>query len=497
MDFTDAIIVYFFIGVFVLVTIALPIANLAGINTQGKVAKIYFAIVGSLFLLGIIVGDNPILTITMISIFVLGLPLSLINKTRGNNISKSFIITNKGSAPDTISTVTVNETTSNNGVVTTTTNTTVVDGKVDPATFTPADIDYSIMDENAFINNIIDEELKKNNIPQDITISGIEKRRRTSYIILSVAVFIATSLVFFHMSLLFIIGLVVAGLILFKILTNLNLKKYLIKQIKARPDENFSNVITSSIQDKVEKKNYMIFIFIAILLPMAIFFKPHIFYEKADGGYYVRFYTMGLSNMTSATIPEEHNGQKVIGLRGNTFSNMFFLNKVTLPNTIIEIRGSAFENCMNLKAINLPENLQDLGGSAFKGSGIESIVLPDTLAELRGETFKDCRYLRSVKLPNNIPEIRGNTFENCVSLQSITIPDSVTRIGGHAFYNNKSLTTVTINKTSKLNEIGSSAFRLCDSLTTITIPANTYVNERAFKESPTVVNHFDDKTIYN
>ena len=496
MSTTEVIFSDFILAIFVLLTIVIPAANLMGKSTQGKGGKIYLIIVACLYVGGLVISHDALLTLVAMSIFILGVPLSLINKSKGYDLAKSFLVTSKGSAPGTISSVTVKETISDNGVVTTTTNTTVVDGKVDSATFTPANIDYSIMDENAFINGVIDEELKKNNIPQDITISGIEKRRRTSYIILSIAIFIATSLVFFHMSLLFIIGLVVAGFILFKILTNLNLKKYLIKQIKARPDENFSNIITSSIQDRVEKKNYMIFIFIAILLPMAIFFKPHIFYEKTGEGYYVRFYTMGLSNMTEATIPEEHNGLKVIGLRGNAFSNMFFLNKVTLPNTITEIRGSAFENCMNLKEVKLPDNLKELGGSAFKGSGIVSINLPDSLKELHGETFKDCKNLKSVKLPNEILEIRGNTFENCISLESITIPDSVTRIGGHAFYNNRSLTTVNLTENSRLKEIGSSAFRLCDNLMMITIPTGTYINERAFKESPTIVNYFDNKTIY-
>ena len=40
---------------------------------------------------------------------------------------------------------------------------------------------------------------------------------------------------------------------------------------------------------------------------------------------------------------------------------------------------------------------------------------------------------------------------------------------------------------SKLEEIGSSAFRNCDSLANITIPNKTVVNQRAFKNSPTII----------
>ena len=43
---------------------------------------------------------------------------------------------------------------------------------------------------------------------------------------------------------------------------------------------------------------------------------------------------------------------------------------------------------------------------------------------------------------------------------------------------------------STINEIGSSAFRGCLSLYRIRIPYNAYVNERAFKESPTSIERY-------
>ena len=88
-------------------------------------------------------------------------------------------------------------------------------------------------------------------------------------------------------------------------------------------------------------------------------------------------------------------------------------------------------------------------------------------------------------------EIRGDSFEYCTSLKSITIPDSVERIGGHAFYGDIELVEVIFSANSRLNEIGSSAFRQCNNLYSITIPSGVYVNERAFKESPTSVKYFE------
>ena len=266
---------------------------------------------------------------------------------------------------------------------------------------------------------------------------------------------------------------------------------YLKKEVKSRPGEKISNIImntkVSLIEDTSKKKN-IVFILIAVIIPLVIFYEPRILYEETTGGYAVRFYTFGLTNYKTATIPETYKNKKIVELRGNTFSNMPFLESVSLPNTIKEIRGQAFKNDRKLTTVNIPSSLEYLGGGAFYNcTSITEIILPDTLTELGGEAFYNASSLRNIKLSENLIEIKGNTFEECTSLTSIVISDKVTRIGGHAFYHNTSLSSVTISKNSKLTEIGSSAFRQCPSLQNIIYPCRTYVNERAFKESPTSI----------
>jgi hypothetical protein len=115
-----------------------------------------------------------------------------------------------------------------------------------------------------------------------------------------------------------------------------------------------------------------------------------------------------------------------------------------------------------------------------------------------GEAFYGASSLTSVRLSENLSEIRGDSFEYCTSLTKIKIPDSITRIGGHAFYGDTSLKNVIISEKSELEEIGSSAFRQCTNLASIQIPKYTLVNERAFKESPTVVIRYTyDKYVMN
>lgn len=186
------------------------------------------------------------------------------------------------------------------------------------------------------------------------------------------------------------------------------------KEIKSRPQEKISNIVlnvkAALVQD-YSKKLKWILMAVAVAGSLLLFSKPRILYEQSEEGYYVRFYTYGLTNMTTATIPAAYQGEKVVGLRGNTFSNMPFLREVTLPDTLTEIRGQAFKNCGSLESVRLPEHLTYLGG----------------------EAFYHCTGLEEVNLPDGLTEIKGSTFEECSSLQRIEIPDNVTRIGGHAF----------------------------------------------------------------
>lgn len=305
--------------------------------------------------------------------------------------------------------------------------------------------------EDGLLEEFIKRELKKsgfevNNswIPEDAL-----KRKKILNIIFSLLLFCYLSLIFFHFPIYtYIIGFIIL-FIFYCFMQRYDFIKYLKKEIKSRPGEKISNIVIKAklaLTRDDSKPLFLACVIAAVILPMIIFMNPRILYEKAETGYSVRFYTFGLTNFTTATIPETHNGEPVVSLRGNCFSNMPFL---------------------------------------------ESVVLPNTVTEIRGEAFLNDKRLTDVKLPKNLEEIKGNTFENCSSLTSIKIPDSVTRIGGHAFYGCSSLRNVTFTNNSALKEIGSSAFRRCTSLYSITLPQNVSINERAFKESPTNISYFD------
>ena len=329
--------------------------------------------------------------------------------------------------------------------------------------------------EDELISEIIEETMKE--LDFDINtklIPSAEKIRiNILNIIFSILLFLYIGLIFYHVQYFVYVAGFIILICFFVYKCNINLKKYILKQIKSRPSENIDNIIGSIKETMVPKHTFITGLILPILVVIAgvaLFKNPIIFYEEVEDGYAVRYYFTGWSSLSYASIPEEYNGKPVVSLRGNAFSNLPLLIEVYLPDSITEIRGEAFKNDYALEKVHLSSKLKYLGG----------------------ESFYSCYSLKEINLTYETPleEIKGDTFEECHSLKEITIPDTVTRIGGHAFYNDYNLSVVNISNNSILNEIGSSAFRKCLSLTKISIPNDTSVESNSFKESPTTVNRF-------
>ncbi len=317
----------------------------------------------------------------------------------------------------------------------------VLTSEVDSSYFLPDDM---------YLDLFIKKELKKYNInDKGLLPRKVVTRKKILKVLLAILMISFTTLLFFHRHIALYIALIAAMLMLFLYTRIYSTTKFITKEFMARPTEKMSNIILGIKNDLVKDNSNNVLIvglILALVIPSIVFFNPRAIYEPNGDGVALRFYTYGIVGNGKAVIPEEVDGKKVTSIRGDVFANLYLLREVQLPETIEEIRGGAFTNDISLVKINLP---------------------------------------------SKITEIKGNTFENCTSLRSIKIPDSVTRIGGHAFYGNSSLSEVIISEKSQLKEIGSSAFRQCSSLYSIKIPYGVYVNERAFKESPTNIIHYE------
>lgn len=255
-------------------------------------------------------------------------------------------------------------------------------------------------------------------------------------------------------------------------------------------------------------------------------------FEPVEGGYRVDHHSTALFSGSEVEVPAEHEGRPVVAIGEEAFAGDHTIRRVSVPASVRQIGQNAFEDCIRLEEVVLKEGLEQIGSGAFKDcAALERIALPETLDTLDGEAFMGCKSLRTVQIPWGVTQIRGNTFDGCESLESVTlhdqivdihayafqgcaalksielpsgiteihaytfqdctsleaihIPDGVTRIAAHAFYHCTSLQEVSVP--DSVGEIRSSAFRECESLRQIVIPVGTVVDERAFKDSPTVI----------
>ena len=106
------------------------------------------------------------------------------------------------------------------------------------------------------------------------------------------------------------------------------------------------------------------------------------------------------------------------------------VKEIVLPNTVTQISPTALSGYtlhnISLERINLPESLIEIGYSAFEGcSALKSIEIPENVKVIRSCTFSGCSSLASVKLGKNLEDIQHAAFANCTSLKSIVIPEGV------------------------------------------------------------------------
>ncbi|MGN0678250.1 MAG: leucine-rich repeat domain-containing protein [Oscillospiraceae bacterium] len=219
----------------------------------------------------------------------------------------------------------------------------------------------------------------------------------------------------------------------------------------------------------------------------AYLFAPITLYSRTDDGYVITLCRTGLSG--DAKIDPYRNGEPIVGIKSGAFKNNFFLKSVELPDSLTFIEGEAFMNCVALKSIEIPPRVTEIRGDTFHDcKTLTTVKLHDNITALHAACFMGCESLREIKLPRKITEIRENTFNGCYSLMRIDIPEGVTRIAARAFFDCNSLSDVTIPKS--VTEIGSSSFRSCENLSQVVIRKGCSVNERAFKESPTVISYY-------
>ena len=97
------------------------------------------------------------------------------------------------------------------------------------------------------------------------------------------------------------------------------------------------------------------------------------------------------------------------------------------------IGKEAFAYAMGVTEVVLPQNLRRIYDRAFYYCGIEKLVIPNSVVEIGREAFRGCPNLKDVVVGTGITEISFCAFDKCTKLENITIPDHVTAIKMQAF----------------------------------------------------------------
>ena len=190
--------------------------------------------------------------------------------------------------------------------------------------------------------------------------------------------------------------------------------------------------------------------------------------------------------LQSITIPNS-----VTSIGDYAFAQCEPLQSITIPNSVTSIGDGAFSWCTSLQSITIPNSVTSIGNGAFIGCNIcfficnspyfqnddvclfnkdktaivstikdcVNYIIPNSVTKIGDGAFYCCDSLQSVTIPNSVTSIGKHAFNSCKSLQSITIPNSVTKIGNYAFYWCKSLQSITIP--NSVTKIGVGAFDLC------------------------------------
>ncbi len=159
--------------------------------------------------------------------------------------------------------------------------------------------------------------------------------------------------------------------------------------------------------------------------------------------------------------------------------NFVGLEKIILPDSVIQIGDSAFYNASSLKSVSLSKNLTQIGNDAFKNcSSLEKISIPDTVNKLGNNMFEGCRLLSEVKLPGYISRVSAGAFRNCTNLRKIDFPDSLLYILDRAFEGCERLDNITVPDAFK--GIEQYAFLNCKRLKSADLKGN-YISNNAFE----------------
>lgn len=133
---------------------------------------------------------------------------------------------------------------------------------------------------------------------------------------------------------------------------------------------------------------------------------------------------------------------------------------------------SFFENNKYIKRVSLPRSLVSIPDNAFDQSSLERISIPDNVVEIGKYAFNCCKCLKWVSIGENskLKRLSESCFYECISLKKIFIPEGIEMIPSYSFMKCSFLHDVRFSKNSQLILITKAAFYNCNNLIELRLP---------------------------
>lgn len=131
---------------------------------------------------------------------------------------------------------------------------------------------------------------------------------------------------------------------------------------------------------------------------------------------------------------------------------------IVLPKTLESIAEDAFSDCELLEKVSLPDGLLEIGSYAFSNTNLSEVIIPSSVKKMAGNAFSGCKKLKSLVLLDNTREVN---LYGMNSLTSLTLSSTVTNV---------SLETPLLKELILPNNVTDVYLNACNSLSSLSFP---------------------------
>lgn len=247
-------------------------------------------------------------------------------------------------------------------------------------------------------------------------------------------------------------------------------------------------------------------------LPEYLTLENFSFLAQKDGSLGISSYTGTEKNVV---IPSSVGKKQVSVICGEAFFGRNDLERIVIPEGVLDIGTRAFSGCNNLSSLVLPTSITTIGNNVFDGcttladsdgfiisQGVlysyigtdTDIIVPTNVKEIYNRAFSAMRRsnglgITRVVLPQGLEKIGPYAFAGCTDLTEINLPSTINRIGEQAFSGCVGLVELTIPY--GVNELEPEVFKGCKNLKSVSIPQSiTKIRLGAFKGCKSLINIF-------